>query len=85
MPYLFHYNPYKVRLTLLINDYKFLRDAVKTADTTTEREALIYLRDGHEWALNKRGVRVIHGIRALMAEEPSAALSDILIKIGGRP
>lgn len=77
MAMLFHYNPATVRLTLLINDYKYLRDSVKTADIA-DRETVIYLRDAHEWALNRRFVRVIHGIPDLMAEEPSAALSDFL-------
>lgn len=84
MAMLFHYNPDTVRLTLLINDYKYYRDAVKTADLS-DRGTLIYLRDAHEWALKRREVRVIHGIRDLIGEEPSAALSDLLIKIGGRP
>lgn len=80
MAHLFHYNPDTVRLTLLINDYKFLRDAVKTADSS-DRDTLIYLRGAYEWALKRREVRVIHGISRLIAEEPSGALSDFLIKL----
>lgn len=79
MAYLFNYNPATVRLSLLISDYKYLRDSVKAADLG-DRETVIYLRDAHEWALNHRFVKVIHGVRELLAEEPSAALADFLSK-----
>lgn len=64
---------------LILSNYKKYRDAAKTPSGTS-CDTNAFLRDVYRDALSRCRVRVIHGKKNLMSEEPSAELSDFLCK-----